>query len=520
METDEAHDRKHNARFSRVALQALREWLTSHSDDPYPSEYEKITLAKVTGLKIAQINLWYANARRRGKHLATTPPSHKLVLPKLCMSEEPTSTHTASLKDSKMKTFQCTFCPDTFKTKYDWTRHETSLHLPLKRYICCPFSPIMEDPATKTKSCAYCGILDPTIYHIKTHNHSYCQDRDLETRTFFRKDHLRKHLQSVHESQLLPHMDAWLLEAVFINSRCGFCGQRFSIWKERNDHIAAHFKKGKNMDEWKGCRGLDAFISAEVKAAMPSFLIGIERSSPNPFSASTMRHEPEATVVSSWEVLAVHLHNLTKKLSEEGQVVSDEMLQTHARLVVFGSSEAQGLTAANSPEWLDLFKKAHGLDIIPDCIGGEAQCIPEDLEVYQDLGLRIPTGLQEQRQGAMVSLFLSNGPPLKDYRRFSSLDIPLDKALRFETIAGPWPAAGVLGKIFVTSKWLLQGALEGQVRRPIAFTGHIGEDHSEDINTAQDLISMARTQSTAVRPTDSLVPREVLCSFEAEKQRV
>lgn len=286
MEANEFRDRKHNPRFSRVALQALKGWLKSHHDFPYPTEDEKAILAKVTGLNLGQINLWFANARRRSKHLPSASASQKLARHNHYEATRLASPHailghshnlhlqeamnvlsviTTCPQDVTTKIYQCTFCPDTFKTKYDWTRHEMSLHLPLKRYICCPFSPTVEVPATKAKACSYCGTHNPTMDHIETHNHSYCQERDPETRTFFRKDHLRKHLQSVHESRLLPHMDAWLLEAVFINSRCGLCGQRFSIWKERNDHIAAHFKEGLSMDQWKGCRGLDASISADYR---------------------------------------------------------------------------------------------------------------------------------------------------------------------------------------------------------------------------------------------------------------
>lgn len=30
--------------------------------------------------------------------------------------------------------YQCTFCTDTFKTKHDWQRHETSMHLSLEQW--------------------------------------------------------------------------------------------------------------------------------------------------------------------------------------------------------------------------------------------------------------------------------------------------------------------------------------------------------------------------------------------------
>jgi len=46
----------------------------------------------------------------------------------------------------KSRIFQCTFCTDTFKSKYDWTRHEKSLHLSLEKWICAPLGPIGTHP--------------------------------------------------------------------------------------------------------------------------------------------------------------------------------------------------------------------------------------------------------------------------------------------------------------------------------------------------------------------------------------
>lgn len=51
--------------------------------------------------------------RRRRKPVAKTPAS--------------------KLGDTQKRIFQCTFCTDTFRAKYDWTRHEKSLHLSLEK---------------------------------------------------------------------------------------------------------------------------------------------------------------------------------------------------------------------------------------------------------------------------------------------------------------------------------------------------------------------------------------------------
>lgn len=216
--------------------------------------------------------------------------------------------------DWKSRPFQCTFCTDTFKSKYDWTRHEKSLHLSLEKWICAPQGPVVQDPTTGQPRCAYCDEADPSAAHLETHNHRQCAEKGVDARTFFRKDHLRQHLRLLHglgcsaagspksssaaddsttatttatkSLPLPPAMDTWRATIVSVNSRCGFCAQRFSTWQERVDHLTAHFKAGARMRDWKGCRGLDPAVAAQVTNAMPPYLIGMESISPNPFSAS------------------------------------------------------------------------------------------------------------------------------------------------------------------------------------------------------------------------------------------
>jgi len=65
----------------------------------------------------------------------------------------------------------------------------------------------------------------------------------------------------------------------------------------------------------------------------------------------------------------------------------------------YDSDDAWDQTPADNPEWLDLFKKAHGLDYIPTAVGGTGIQVPGDLETYTDLGLRIPFAVQLQAYG-------------------------------------------------------------------------------------------------------------------------
>lgn len=95
-----------------------------------------------------------------------------------------------------------------------------------------------------------------------------------------------------------------------------------------------------------------------------------------------------------WETTTVKLGSFAKEMTQNGRILTDEMLQAHARCLVYGSDDTWNQTCADNAEWLDLFKKAHGLDFIPSTVGGSGLQIPEDLETYTDLGLRIPFDVQ------------------------------------------------------------------------------------------------------------------------------
>lgn len=58
---------KIGARFSRESVRILKAWLSTHSTRPYPTDEERETLQRQTGLNKTQIANWLANARRRSK---------------------------------------------------------------------------------------------------------------------------------------------------------------------------------------------------------------------------------------------------------------------------------------------------------------------------------------------------------------------------------------------------------------------------------------------------------------------
>jgi hypothetical protein len=169
-----------------------------------------------------------------------------------------------------VRTFQCTFCTETFKTKHDWQRHEKSLHLSLERWVCSPDGPTRFCTDLNCIQCVYCGQPNPSAEHAEEHNHSSCAERSLEERTFYRKDHLRQHLTLVHDVKFRSWpMDAWKVATPEIRSRCGFCGLVLDSWSVRVEHLAEHFKGGKSMADWRGDWGFEEQVLGIVENGMP-----------------------------------------------------------------------------------------------------------------------------------------------------------------------------------------------------------------------------------------------------------
>jgi hypothetical protein len=172
--------------------------------------------------------------------------------------------------NAPLKTFQCTFCTETFRTKHDWQRHEKSLHLSLERWVCAPHGSRAVNPETGQLSCVFCGLEKPDDAHIESHNHSTCQERSLEERTFYRKDHLNQHLRLVHNVKFMDWaMKSWKVATPEIRSRCGFCGIVMDTWTIRVDHLAEHFKTGYSMADWKGDWGFEVPVLGMVENSIP-----------------------------------------------------------------------------------------------------------------------------------------------------------------------------------------------------------------------------------------------------------
>lgn len=149
--------------------------------------------------------------------------------------------------------YVCTFCHKRYRNKYEWKRHEESVHVPNKLYIClCGVNDKFADP------CTFCGDRWPSAVHDCYNNYQQCLDKPEQERTFTRKDHLLQHIRQVHQedpANIKDTVDHWCKPAPppALGSetlRCGFCQRDCPTWKDRVDHVAQHFQDGLDISQW------------------------------------------------------------------------------------------------------------------------------------------------------------------------------------------------------------------------------------------------------------------------------
>ena len=167
------------------------------------------------------------------------------------------------------------------------------------------------------------------------------------------------------------------------------------------------------MKSWKGCHGFDPAVQRQITNAIPPYLIGDVAQKPSPLgvldsaslyqnvvtqpsvvnTASGLNCEAldvvmdlddsrkrenrtsflagdvqEVTTQPSISRRTVHLEVLERQLGEfareqlaSGIIPSDDALKHEARNLLRTEYDSWDHTAADDPEWLALFKKAHGI---------------------------------------------------------------------------------------------------------------------------------------------------------------
>ncbi|CAI6097496.1 unnamed protein product [Clonostachys chloroleuca] len=250
---------------------------------------------------------------------------------------------------SPTKPYQCTFCTDSFGKKYEWQRHEKSLHLPVDRWKCCPDQPRLVNGPENQPCCVFCGETNPSTTHMESHSPTSCQERE-----FARKDHLKQHLRLVHNGTLLDSFQAyWKADAPDIRSRCGFCGESLASWMSRTDHLADHFRAGQDMADWKGDWGFDEFILARVENAIPPYLVVNERDTPFPYAAST---PPVEAPRCAYERIKIDLLWFLQSFQDQyGVIPSDDQFQLETCRIIFSLdslTSEEALERDSAASWL------------------------------------------------------------------------------------------------------------------------------------------------------------------------
>lgn len=291
-------------------------------------------------------------------------------------------------KTRAARIFQCTFCTDSFPAKYDWQRHEKSLHLALERWTCCPNGGTMTDALTGMELCAFCREANPSADHVESHNFTACQEKTLQERTFYRKDHLSQHLKLMHNAKVQSHMDGWKSTTNEIKSACGFCPSKFSTWQQRADHLAAHFRNGADMSTWAGGWGFEPYVERLVENAIPPYLIGHERNTMEPYVAralatpsshtdgglttgtSAESTEPDQITKDSncWGRLEQELSKYVSQQRVAGKVPTDKEIQDQARTIIYEDSDPWNWTCADNQQWLDTFKYQQGIGHVTEAM--------------------------------------------------------------------------------------------------------------------------------------------------------
>ncbi|EED22260.1 homeobox and C2H2 transcription factor, putative [Talaromyces stipitatus ATCC 10500] len=290
--------------------------------------------------------------------------------------------------------FQCTFCTDSFPAKYDWQRHEKSVHLALEKWTCAPRGGVITT-SDGMKACAFCRTRNPTEGHLETHNYLTCQEKTVQERTFYRKDHLNQHLRLMHEVKYDSSMDQWRSTTNEIKSRCGLCDTNFTTWKDRVDHIAQHFKNGADMSQWKGDWGFEPYVQRLVENATPPYLIASERAGLGQDKTPGISHTVKTTrsfvgsssvslPVPTDETSFTRLENELKAFIGgqflDGNTPTDKQIQDQARMIVYGSNDPWNQTCADNVVWLSVLKRDCGMEDLPGL---------ENIKL-EDLGMQPP----------------------------------------------------------------------------------------------------------------------------------
>lgn len=148
--------------------------------------------------------------------------------------------------------YQCTFCSKRFNRKFTWQRHEKSIHLPSKSWI-CSHDNLPLRVRDGQEACWFCPSSGSVGFFEPHHRHRdlahQCSAKPLSERTFYRRDHLVQHLRGVHaaadDSNAILNVQFFEQTTPLTPSQltCPLCGELMPSWKARVAHVSRHFEE-------------------------------------------------------------------------------------------------------------------------------------------------------------------------------------------------------------------------------------------------------------------------------------
>jgi len=152
--------------------------------------------------------------------------------------------------------YSCTFpsCTTIHGSKYQWKRHEESIHK--RRFMCkeCEEFEGHNSPIVHSSGVYGCYLCLEQFTNLEAANsHTVlCNMARSKPKEYGRIDHLREHLRKEH-GILEASKDAFDLfydMDIEWTRECGFCGVNFHDWELRANHIGNHFKAGWTISKW------------------------------------------------------------------------------------------------------------------------------------------------------------------------------------------------------------------------------------------------------------------------------
>ena len=144
-------------------------------------------------------------------------------------------------------------CKFSTTKKSDWIRHgKSEKHYPQKRYMCILCIESVDDEEGHPL-CSFCSVPISVSTNNKQH-YLQCEEARKGRHIFAgaREEHFKQHLMHKHGLEgIEAEQSTWTFDTQGDWPReCGFCGDQFSSWLDRTNHVADHFREGVDNSSW------------------------------------------------------------------------------------------------------------------------------------------------------------------------------------------------------------------------------------------------------------------------------